>query len=248
MENNKVIIACDFSSSEEILKFLSKFGNKKLFLKIGMEMFYSEGINLIEKLQNIGHEIFLDLKICDIPNTVYRTVRKLSALGIKMLTIHAFGGSNMMSSAVEAANKKILILAVTILTSISESMLKQEVIFQENLSENTHILPKIVMRYSENAQKNKVDGVVCSAFEAKKIKQNFGNSLLIVTPGIRNQNDESYDQNRTATPEQAKNLGSDYIVVGRPITRSENPVNEYEKITDEFKRSAKNTYKTTIRA
>lgn len=151
-----------------------------------------------------------------------------------MLTIHAFGGSNMMLSAVEAADKKILIFAVTILTSISESMLKQEVMFHENLNKNSRTLPEVVMRYSENAQKNKVDGIVCSAFEAEKIKKKFGNSLLIVTPGIRNQNNENYDQNRVATPKQARILGIDYIVVGRPITRSDDPVEEYEKIVNEF--------------
>jgi orotidine-5'-phosphate decarboxylase len=229
MIKDKVIVACDFPDATKTLAFLSKFGERKLFLKIGMELFYSEGKEFLNKLISSGHEIFLDLKICDIPRTVFRTVKNLLKLKIKMLTIHAFGGSEMILAASEAAEGKIKVIAVTVLTSITEEILRKEILFNED-----SILPKLVLDYAKNAKKNNADGVVCSAFEAKNIKEEIGDSFLTITPGIRNHMEKNQDQKRVTTPKKAKIFGSDYIVVGSSITYSHDPLEKYKKMLKDF--------------
>lgn len=224
---NNVIIACDFSNQTELNNFLKKLGNKKIFLKIGYQLFFKIGREGIKQLKSKGYKIFLDLKLHDIPNTVYHGVESLKDLKVDMLTIHAAGGIEMMKQAKLAAGKNIKVLAVTQLTSTDAKMLKNELLINKNINDT-------ILHYAKNANKAKVDGVICSPNEVKLIKSKLGKKFLCVTPGIRNSSDACNDQKRIATPALARKYGSDYIVVGRPITKSNNPKIAYEKILKEF--------------
>jgi orotidine-5'-phosphate decarboxylase len=236
LNKKEVIIACDFGNKLDVLNFLSAFENRKLFLKVGMELFYSTDPKFIKELGALGYKIFLDLKLCDIPNTVYKAVKRLAALNAEMLTIHAFGGSDMMFAARKAAGKNVKLLAVTVLTGISEEVFRSEVLscgFREEYDRNVSYLNETVVNYAISAMDNGFDGVVCSPKEVKAVKDACGEDFLTVTPGIRYVPDTD-DQVRTCTPAEAGALGSDFIVVGRPITRADNPLKEYEKIVREF--------------
>lgn len=224
---SNVIIACDFSSLNELNKLLKNFKSNKPLLKIGYQLFYKIGRTGIQKLTKQGYKIFLDLKLHDIPNTVYEGVKSLSDLNISMLTVHAAGGIEMMSKAKQAAGKKIKVLAVTQLTSTDKSMLKNELLISKDINQT-------ILHYATNAKKAGVDGVICSPNEVKMIKSKLSKSFLCVTPGIRYPNDNINDQKRVATPKDAKKFGSDYIVVGRPITKANKPLDMYLKISKEF--------------
>lgn len=224
---NNVIIACDFSSFNELNLFLKKLGKEKPFLKIGYQLFYKIGREGIKKLKARGFKIFLDLKLHDIPNTVYYGVESLKDLKVDMLTVHAAGGIEMMKQAKLAAGKSIKVLAVTQLTSTDSKMLKNELLINKDINST-------ILHYAKNANKAKVDGVICSPNEVKLIKSKIRKDFLAVTPGIRYSLNTANDQKRIATPQLAKKYGSDYIVVGRPITRSDNPKKTYKKILKEF--------------
>ncbi|MDE6477395.1 MAG: orotidine-5'-phosphate decarboxylase [Mycoplasmoidaceae bacterium] len=224
---NNVIIACDFSSFNELNSFLKKLGKEKPFLKIGYQLFYKIGREGIRKLKAKGFKIFLDLKIHDIPNTVYHGVESLKDLKVDMLTVHAAGGIEMMKQAKLAAGKNIKVLAVTQLTSTDSKILKNELLINNDINST-------ILHYAKNANKAKVDGVICSPNEVKLIKSKIGKNFLTVTPGIRYSSNTANDQKRIATPQLAKKYGSDYIVVGRPITKSDNPKKMYKKILKEF--------------
>ncbi|MDR1240324.1 MAG: orotidine-5'-phosphate decarboxylase [Oscillospiraceae bacterium] len=230
-----VIIACDFPNKHQTLGFLDLFKGRGLFLKIGMELFYGCGSDFVREIKDLGHKIFLDLKLCDIPNTVYGAVKSLAVLGADMLSIHAFGGSRMISAASEAANGGLKILAVTILTSISEEVFANEILNVKNCKEIKKLpsIDEAVLNYSKIAKENGANGVVCSPHEVCSIKNSCGKDFLTVTPGIRYESSRD-DQARTSTPAEAKKFGSDFIVVGRPITRAEDPCAEYEKILNIF--------------
>ncbi len=224
---NNVIIACDFSSFNELNLFLKKLGKEKPFLKIGYQLFYKIGREGIRKLKARGFKIFLDLKLHDIPNTVYHGVESLKDLKVDMLTIHAAGGIEMMKQAKLAAGKNIKVLAVTQLTSTDSKTLKNELLINKDINST-------ILHYAKNANKAKVDGVICSPNEVKLIKSKIGKNFLAVTPGIRYSSNAANDQKRIATPQLAKKYGSDYIVVGRPITKSDSPQKMYKKILKEF--------------
>ncbi len=225
---SNVIIACDFSSFNELNKFLRNFKSNKPWLKIGYQLFYKIGRTGVEKLIKQGYKIFLDLKLHDIPNTVYEGVKSLSDLNISMLTVHTAGGIEMMSRAKQAAGEKIKVLGVTQLTSTDESMLKNELLISKNINHT-------ILHYSTNAKKAGLDGVICSPNEVKMIKSKLNKSFLCITPGIRYLDDKIDDQKRVATPKNAKKFGSDYIVVGRPITKANKPLDVYLKVCKEFK-------------
>ena len=228
-----VIIALDFPSCSDTLTVLNKLrgASRKPFVKIGMELFYSEGPDIVRRIKESGHKIFLDLKLHDIPNTVYSSVRSLSRLQPDMLNVHASGSIDMMKAAVDALNSecevKPLIIAVTLLTSLSAQKLNDELLITSSVEDT-------VIHYAENAKKAGLNGVVCSPLEAEKIHERLGADFLTVTPGIRFSDGNVGDQVRVTTPERAKELGSDYIVVGRPITRAENPLEVYERCINEF--------------
>ena len=226
-----VIIACDFASGAKTLEFLERFGAKKPFVKIGMELFYAEGPSIVEKIKNRGHKIFLDLKLHDIPNTVKKSMSVLSGLNVDMTNLHAAGGSKMMSAAVEGLTKpdgtRPILIAVTQLTSTDSETLKNELLIETTMAET-------VMRYAENAKNSGLDGVVCSPLEAQAVHKRCGNSFLTVTPGVRFADGDIGDQKRVMTPAEAKKAGSDYIVVGRPITAADDPVAAYERCVAEF--------------
>lgn len=224
-----VIIACDFKNKDELFKFLEPFKGLNPFLKIGMEIFYKEGPQLVRKLKDMGCKIFLDLKLHDIPNTVEKAMRNIADLGVEITNVHAAGGILMMQAARRGLDsnpngKNTKLIAVTQLTSISQQILEEELHIHEPLSE-------VVKAYALNAKKAGLDGVVCSALEAPIIKE-LG--LISVTPGIRFQDDAVGDQKRVATPSYAKELGSTYIVVGRSITASADPVAAYKRCVKEF--------------
>lgn len=224
-----VIIACDFSSRAELAEFLKPFKNENPYLKIGMELFYKEGPNLVKELKEQGFKIFLDLKLHDIPNTVYKAMKNIASLGVDITNVHAAGGIEMMKQARNgleegAKGNKPVLIAVTQLTSTNSDMLKNELLIGESL-ENT------VKIYAENAKKAGLDGVVCSPLEAPIIKK-LG--LLSVTPGIRLLGDSKDDQKRVTTPVMARELGSTYIVVGRSITSAKNPLEAYRRCRNEF--------------
>ena len=223
-----VMIACDFADKEELNLFLNKMGEEKPFLKIGMELFYREGAPLVRELKNKGYKIFLDLKLHDIPNTVYKAMKNLGKLGVDITNVHAGGGIEMMKAAKrglnEGGSKDAKLIAVTILTSLDDNAVKNELGI--NLSAK-----EAVKKYAENAAKAGLDGIVCSPYEACIAK---GLNLISVTPGIRLEGDSVGDQKRVATPSFAKEQGSDYIVVGRSITGSENPLEAYLKCKKEF--------------
>jgi len=226
-----VIIACDFDSAEKCLAFLDKFEGKKPFVKIGMELFYGAGPDIVHKIKERGHKIFLDLKLCDIPNTVKKSMAVLSRLDVDMTNLHASGTIPMMEAAIEGLTRpdgtRPILIAVTQLTSTDEAHMKSDLLINEPID-------KVVMHYAENAKKAGLDGVVCSPLEAGKVHGVCGDSFLTVTPGVRFADGDVGDQKRITTPEGAKKLGSDYIVVGRPITAADDPVAAYERCVKEF--------------
>jgi orotidine-5'-phosphate decarboxylase len=226
-----VIIACDFSSAEETLAFLDRFTGRKPFVKIGMELFYSAGPEIVREIKKRGHRIFLDLKLHDIPNTVKKSMAALSSLDVDICNLHAAGGTVMMRAALEGLTRpdgtRPLLIAVTQLTSIDQKTLEDELHIREPLAD-------VVMDYARNAASAGLDGVVCSPLEAGKVHEACGNGFLTVTPGIRFADSSSDDQKRIMTPAQARTEGCDYIVVGRVITAAEDPVAAYERCCAEF--------------
>lgn len=227
-----LIIAMDFPSKEKADEFLVNFKGQKLFLKIGMELFYKEGPQIVKEYKKLGHKIFLDLKLHDIPNTVKSATKSLIDLDVDMINFHISGGFNMLKEANEViinSNKNIIALGVTMLTSNDESIMHKEIKIDNNLSLND-----VILSYANLAKNAGLQGIVCSALEVPKIKENLGDNFVTVTPGIRSKSSQSDDQKRVVSPSDARNLGSDYIVVGRPITKSENPLDAYRKIKKEF--------------
>ena len=226
-----VIIACDFSSAEETYNFLDKFTGKKPFVKIGMDLFYAEGPEIVRQLKKRGHRIFLDLKLHDIPNTVKKSMAVLSRLDVDMCNLHAAGTIEMMRAALEGLTRpdgtRPLLIAVTQLTSTSEERMHNDLLINGNIND-------VVVHYAKNAKIAGLDGVVCSPLEAGIVKEACGKEFITVTPGIRFADGAVGDQVRITTPERAKEIGTDYIVVGRPITAAENPVAAYERCLQEF--------------
>ncbi|MGD9567469.1 MAG: orotidine-5'-phosphate decarboxylase [Sedimentibacter sp.] len=226
-----VIIACDFNNKNEVIDFLSKFKDEKPYIKIGMELFYSEGPEIVRQIKAMGHKIFLDLKLHDIPNTVMKSMKVLSNLQVDMCNLHAAGTVAMMEAAIKGLTRedgtRSLLIAVTQLTSTSQQRMHEDILIQKSLDE-------VVMHYAKNAKKAGLDGVVCSPLEAGKVHDVCGKEFLTITPGIRFAEGESGDQVRITTPVQAKEIGSDYIVVGRPITEDGNPVEAYRRCLKEF--------------
>lgn len=226
-----VIIACDFSSKNETLEFLEKFGDKRPYVKIGMELYYAEGPAMVKALKRRGHKIFLDLKLHDIPNTVNKAMKVLSAMDIDMCNVHAAGTVEMMEAAVKGLERKDgtrpLLIAVTQLTSTSQEQLESDLLIDEDME-------KVVAHYGYNAKVAGLDGVVCSPLESEKVHGVCGEDFLTVTPGVRFADDDKGDQTRVTTPAKAKALGSDYIVVGRSITKAEDPLAAYERCVAEF--------------
>ncbi|MBQ0092873.1 MAG: orotidine-5'-phosphate decarboxylase [Clostridiales bacterium] len=226
-----VIIACDFSSAKQTFEFLDKFGDRKPFVKIGMELFYAEGPSIVRELKQRGHKIFLDLKLHDIPNTVKKAMAVLSSLDVDICNLHAGGTIRMMQAALEGLTRedgsRPLLIAVTQLTSTDQESMENDLLIREPLDQ-------VVMHYAQNAAKAGLDGVVCSPLEAGKVHSCCGNQFLTVTPGVRFADGDIGDQKRVTTPRQAKELGSDYIVVGRPITAVSDPVSAYERCVAEF--------------
>ena len=226
-----VIIACDFPDGERTLGFLDRFTERKPFVKVGMELFYAEGPDIVRKIKARGHRIFLDLKLHDIPNTVKSAMRVLSGLDVDMCNLHAAGTKAMMEAALEGLTRgdgtRPLLIAVTQLTSTSEERMRDELLISAPLEE-------VVAKYALNARVAGLDGVVCSPLEAEKVHSVCGSGFLTVTPGVRFADGAVQDQVRVTTPEKAKALGSDYIVVGRPITASPDPVSAYEMCRDRF--------------
>ena len=226
-----VIIACDFKDKEETLNFLNKFEDEKLYLKIGMELFYSEGPEIVREIKKRGHKIFLDLKLHDIPNTVEKAMKSLANLDVDMTNVHASGTIKMMEAGLKGLTKedgtRPLLIAVTQLTSTSQEVMEQDLLIKENIED-------VVMHYAENSKKAGLDGVVCSPLEVQAVKRKCGKDFLTITPGIRFSTDSKDDQSRITTPAKAKELGSDYIVVGRTITKAENPQEVYRKCVEDF--------------
>mgnify|MGYP003181219192 FL=1 len=226
-----VIIACDFADKETALSFLDKFEGRKPFVKIGMELFYAEGPQIVREIKARGHKIFLDLKLHDIPNTVKKSMAVLSRLDIDMCNLHAAGTSRMMEAALEGLTRpdgtRPLLIAVTQLTSTDQEAMERDLLIKEPID-------KVVMHYAETAKNAGLDGVVCSPLEAQKVHEVCGERFLTVTPGVRFADGDIGDQKRVMTPEQAKKIGSDYIVVGRPITAAPDPVAAYERCIKEF--------------
>ena len=226
-----VIVACDFASKAEVMAFLDKFTGRKPFVKIGMELFYAEGPQIVKEIKERGHKIFLDLKLCDIPNTVKKSMSVLSRLDVDMCNLHAFGTKAMMEAAIEGLTRedgtRPILIAVTQLTSTSEERMKNDLLINEPLD-------KVVMQYAKCASECGLDGVVCSPLEAGKVKEVCGKDFMTVTPGVRFADGDVGDQVRITTPEKAKEIGSDYIVVGRPVTQAEDPVAAYERCVREF--------------
>ncbi len=226
-----VIIACDFADKETALSFLDKFEGRKPFIKIGMELFYAEGPQIVREIKARGHKIFLDLKLHDIPNTVKKSMAVLSRLDVDMCNLHAAGTSRMMEAALEGLTRpdgtRPLLIAVTQLTSTDQEAMERDLLIKEPID-------KVVMHYAETAKNAGLDGVVCSPLEAQKVHEVCGERFLTVTPGVRFADGDIGDQKRVMTPEQAKKIGSDYIVVGRPITAAPDPVAAYERCIKEF--------------
>ena len=226
-----VIIACDFAGSGDCMAFLDKFTGKKPFVKIGMELFYAEGPQIVRAIKERGHKIFLDLKLHDIPNTVKKSMAVLSRLDVDMCNLHAGGAIPMMEAALEGLTRPDgthpLLIAVTQLTSTSEEIMRRDLLINEPIEE-------VVMHYAENAKRAGLDGVVCSPLEASAVHGRCGESFLTVTPGIRYADGDKGDQSRVTTPARAREIGSDYIVVGRPITAAADPVAAYERCVADF--------------
>ena len=226
-----VIIACDFPTKEEVLAFLDKFVGRKPFVKIGMELFYGAGPEIVREIKSRGHKIFLDLKLHDIPNTVKKAMSVLSGLDVDLCNLHASGTVRMMEAALEGLTRpdgtRPLLIAVTQLTSTDQESMENDLLIHEPID-------KVVMHYAANAKKAGLDGVVCSPLEAGKVHEVCGKEFLTVTPGVRFADGDIGDQKRVMTPAEAKKIGSDYIVVGRPITAAEDPVAAYERCIAEF--------------
>lgn len=231
--NRDVIIACDFNSKADLMAFLDNFNNeeRKPFLKVGMELFYAEGPAIVKEIKERGHKIFLDLKLHDIPNTVKKAMSVLSDLDVDITNLHAAGTNAMMETALEGLTRpdgtRPLLIAVTQLTSTSEERMKEDLLIDRPLDE-------VVMHYASNAKKSGLDGVVCSPLEAGKVHNVCGDAFLTITPGVRFADGEVGDQVRVTTPAKARELGSDYIVVGRPITQAADPVAAYRRCVSEF--------------
>ena len=226
-----VIIACDFADRKEVFAFLDRFEDKKPFVKIGMELFYAEGPQIVRDIKARGHKIFLDLKLHDIPNTVKKAMKVLSSLDVDMCNVHAAGTSRMMKAAIEGLTRpdgsRPLLIAVTQLTSTDAEIMEKELLIKEPLED-------VVAHYAKNAAESGLDGVVCSPLEAKKVHNACGSGFLTVTPGVRFADGEIADQKRVMAPAQAKAEGSDYIVVGRPVTQAADPVAAYMRCVEEF--------------
>ena len=226
-----VIVACDFAGKKEVFEFLDKFTDVKPFVKIGMELFYAEGPEIVREIKSRGHKIFLDLKLHDIPNTVKKSMAVLSRLDVDMTNLHASGTVAMMEAAIEGLTRpdgtRPILIAVTQLTSTSEEKMKADLLINEPID-------KVVMHYASNAKKAGLDGVVCSPLEAEKVHNTCGKEFITVTPGVRFADGDKGDQVRVMTPADAKAIGSDYIVVGRPITAADDPVAAYKRCVDEF--------------
>ena len=227
-----VIIACDFSSARQTFDFLDKFeGTRKPFVKIGMELFYAEGPHIVREIKRRGHPVFLDLKLHDIPNTVRKSMKVLSSLDIDMTNVHAAGTIEMMQAAIEGLTRpdgtRPLLIAVTQLTSTSQERMQQELLIGAGINET-------IVKYADNARKAGLDGVVCSPLEAGMVKEACGKDFITVTPGVRFADAAADDQVRITTPAKARQIGSDYIVVGRPITAAEDPVAAYNRCLEEF--------------
>ncbi len=228
-----VIIACDFSSAEETFRFLDLFTEEKPFVKIGMELFYAEGPSIVRELKARGHKIFLDLKLHDIPNTVKKAMAVLARLDVDIVNLHAAGTLSMMSAALEGlesgslCGKRPLLIAVTQLTSTDQASMEADLLIREPL-------PEVVMHYAACAKRAGLDGIVCSPLEAGAVHERLGKDFLTVTPGVRFADGDRGDQKRVTTPAEAKQIGSDYIVVGRPITQAADPVAAYRRALSEF--------------
>ena len=231
MSKRDVIIACDFSSKEQTLNFLDKFTGRKPFVKIGMELFYAEGPEIVRTIKARGHRIFLDLKLHDIPNTVKKAMSVLRNLDVDMTNVHAAGTVDMMKAAVEGLTRedgtRPLLIAVTQLTSTSEERMQKELLIGASINDT-------IVKYAENAKAAGLDGVVCSPLEAAMVKEACCKEFMTVTPGVRFADGDVGDQVRVTTPERAKEIGSDFIVVGRPITAADDPVAAYERCMREF--------------
>ena len=226
-----VIIACDFDSAEKTFAFLDKFTGKKPFVKIGMELYYAEGPSIVKEIKKRGHKIFLDLKLHDIPNTVKKSMAVLSRLDVDMTNLHAAGTVRMMEAAIEGLTRpdgtRPMLIAVTQLTSTDQESMEKDLLIEKPIAD-------VVMHYAHNAKVAGLDGVVCSPLEAGKVHEVCGNGFVTVTPGVRFADGDIGDQKRVMTPAEAKKIGSDYIVVGRPITAAEDPVAAYERCVNEF--------------
>ncbi len=226
-----VIIACDFDSAEKTFAFLDQFTGKKPFVKIGMELYYAEGPSIVREIKKRGHKIFLDLKLHDIPNTVKKAMAVLSRLDVDMTNLHAAGTCRMMEAAIEGLTRpdgtRPMLIAVTQLTSTDQEAMEKDLLIKE-------ALPEVVMHYASNAKASGLDGVVCSPLEAEAVHARCGKAFVTVTPGVRFADGDIGDQKRVMTPAEAKRIGSDYIVVGRPITAAPEPVAAYERCIAEF--------------
>ncbi len=226
-----VIVACDFASAEQTFAFLDKFTGRKPFVKIGMELYYAEGPRIVREIKARGHKIFLDLKLHDIPNTVKKAMAVLRNLDVDITNLHAAGTKNMMEAALEGLTRedgtRPLLIAVTQLTSTDQERMEKDLLIKEPID-------KVVMHYAKCAKEAGLDGIVCSPLEAGKVHASCGEGFLTVTPGVRFADGEVGDQKRVMTPAQAKAIGSDYIVVGRPITAAADPVAAYERCVAEF--------------
>ncbi len=226
-----VIVACDFASAEQTFEFLDKFSGRKPFVKIGMELFYAEGPQIVREIKARGHKIFLDLKLHDIPNTVMKAMRVLSRLDVDMCNLHAAGTTAMMEAALKGLTRedgtRPMLIAVTQLTSTDQQSMERDILIEKPIDE-------VVMHYARTAAAAGLDGVVCSPLESGKVHECCGAGFVTVTPGVRFADGDAGDQKRVMTPAQAKEIGSDYIVVGRPITAAEDPVAAYERCVREF--------------
>ena len=226
-----VIVACDFKSKEDTFAFLDKFTGRKPFVKIGMELFYAEGPEIVREIKKRGHKIFLDLKLHDIPNTVKKAMSVLRNLDVDITNLHAAGTGAMMQAALEGLTREDgthpLLIAVTQLTSTDQESMERDLLIEKPIDE-------VVMHYAETAKNAGLDGVVCSPLEAEKVHNRCGKAFLTVTPGVRFADGDVGDQKRVMTPAEAKKIGSDYIVVGRPITAAADPVAAYERCLKEF--------------
>ena len=226
-----VIIALDFKSAEDVFNFLDNFDERKPYVKIGMELFYAEGPEIVREIKKRGHKIFLDLKLHDIPNTVKKAMASLMRLDVDMVNLHAAGTIDMMKAALEGLTRpdgtRPILLAVTQLTSTSEERMQKELLINSSIADT-------VVHYAKNAKEAGLEGVVCSPLEAELVKKACGKEFFTVTPGIRFESNDVGDQVRITTPAKAKEIGSDYIVVGRPITAASDPKAAYEQCVKDF--------------